>query len=245
MSKEPTPFKRPPKKYQPKGLSIIYEDRDILVVDKVSGLLTVSNDQVREQTAYFLLTNYVRKGNAKSRHRIFIVHRLDQATSGLIVFAKNEEAKQFLQKEEAGFHNKYYAVIHGALSEKEGVISSYLAENSAYKIYSVPDAKQGKRAETKYRVMKESPNYSLVEIELLTGRKHQARVHMSDKKCPIAGDKRYGNNNTRGIKRLCFHSASLSFIHPFSKKELTFETKVPPYFEAVLGSDRRSSGQQK
>ena len=185
-------FKRPPKRYEPKGLSILYEDRDILVVDKKSGLLTVSNETVRDNTAYYLLTEYVRKGNPKSRHRVFIVHRLDRDTSGVIVFAKNADAKRFLQNEWQGFTKVYYAVVHGTLPEKEGVITSYLTENSAYKMYSVADPTKGKLAKTRYRVLKESPRYSLLEIELLTGRKNQIRVHLADKGCPVAGDKKYG-----------------------------------------------------
>ncbi len=117
-------FKSPPKRYHPRGISILYEDHDILVVDKMSGLLTVSNDKVKENTAYYLLDNYVRKGNQKSRNRIFIVHRLDRDTSGIIIFAKNGNAKRYLQEEWQGFKKKYYAVVHGTLSKKEGVITS-------------------------------------------------------------------------------------------------------------------------
>jgi len=137
MRETPKNFKSPPKRYQPKGLSILYEDHDILVVDKMSGLLTVSNEKVRENTAYYLLNNYVRKGNPKSRNRIFIVHRLDRDSSGIIVFAKNENAKRYLQEEWQGFDKKYYAVVHGTLPKKEGVITSYLAENRVHKIIAV------------------------------------------------------------------------------------------------------------
>lgn len=230
----PKPFKRPPRKYQPKGLSILYEDRDILVVDKINGLLTVSTDQVREQTAYYLLNDYVRKGNSKSRNRVFIVHRLDRDTSGLLVFAKNENAKRFLQDEWQNFHKKYHAVVRGTLPEKEGLISSFLAENSAYKMYSVADPRKGKLARTEYRVLRESKNYSLLEINLLTGRKNQIRVHMADKGCPVAGDKKYGEKE-KGVKRLCLHAASISLVHPFSKEPMTFETRIPAYFESLVG----------
>ncbi len=185
-------FKQPPKKYQPRGLSILYEDRDILVVDKVSGLLTVSTDRVREQTAYYLLNDYVRKGNSKSRNRIFIVHRLDRDTSGLLVFAKSEDAKRFLQDEWQSFQKKYHAVVRGSLPEKEGLLSSYLTENSAHKMYSVADPRKGKLAKTQYRVLKESSGYSLLEIDLLTGRKNQIRVLFADIGCPVAGYKKFG-----------------------------------------------------
>ena len=233
MKNSQKPFKRPPKKYQPRGLSILYEDRDILVVDKVSGLLTMSTDRVRENTAYYLLNDYVRKGNSKSRNRVYIVHRLDRDTSGVIVFAKSEEAKRYLQGEWKGFQKKYYAVVHGVLPEKEGEISSYLTENNAHRMYSVTDPERGKLAKTKYKVLKESPQYSLLEIELLTGRKNQIRVHLSEKGYPIAGDKKYGEKE-KGIKRLMLHSASLSLLHPHSKDPMTFTTKVPACFESLM-----------
>ena len=156
MRRSQKSFKRPPKRYQPKGLSILYEDRDILVVDKESGLLTVSSATTRDNTAFYLLNEYVRKGNSKSRARVFIVHRLDKDTSGVIVFAKTEDAKRFLQAEWPHFRKTYCAVAHGKLPEKEGVMTSYLAENRVHKVYSVADPKMGKRAETGHKVLKES-----------------------------------------------------------------------------------------
>ena len=228
-----TPPKSPSKKHQPRGLSILHEDRDILVVDKVSGLLTVSTDKVREKTAYFLLNDYVRKGNSKSRNRVFIVHRLDRDTSGVIVFAKSEEAKRYLQKEWQGFTKKYYAVVHGRLSDKEGVITSYLAENRVHKVYSVDDPKKGKLAKTGYKVLKESKRYSLLEIELFTGRKNQIRVHLAQQGCPVAGDKMYGEKE-KGIKRLALHAASITILHPHTKEKMTFEAKVPAYFGSLV-----------
>ena len=226
-------FKQPPKKFHPRGLSILYEDHDIVVVDKVAGLLTVSTDRTREQTAYYLLTDYVRKGNSKSRNRVHIVHRLDRDTSGILVFAKSAEAKEFLQTEWAGFEKKYVAVVRGALPEKEGIVTSYLVENSAHKMYSVSDPKKGKRAQTAFRVLKQTDAYSLLEINLLTGRKNQIRVHMADQGCPVVGDKKYGEKQP-GIKRLCLHSTSLTLVHPFSKKSMSFEAKVPAYFETLM-----------
>ncbi len=226
-------FKRPPKRYQPKGLTILYEDRDIIVVDKVSGLLTVSSEKIRENTAYYLLNEYVRKGNPKSRNRVFIVHRLDRDTSGVIVFAKNKRAKRYLQEEWQGFEKKYYALVHGTLPEKEGVIASYLAENSVHRMYSVTDPQKGKLAKTGYKVIKESSRYSLLEIDLLTGRKNQIRVHLADKGCAVAGDKKYGVKE-KGVKRLMLHAASLTIVHPFSKEKMTFTTKIPAYFESLI-----------
>ena len=160
-------FKSPPKKYQPRGLTVLYEDSDILVVDKMCGLLTVSSEKEKENTAYYLLNEYVRKGNQKSRNRLFIVHRLDKDTSGVIVFAKNEAGKHYLQQEWHKFQKKYYAVVHGALAEKESTITSYLAENSVHKMYSVTDPKKGKLSSTAYKVLIESREYSLLEIDRL------------------------------------------------------------------------------
>jgi len=228
-------FKSPPKRYQPMGLSILYEDRDILVVDKMNGLSTVSNEKVRENTAYYLLNKYVRKGNQKSRNRVFIVHRLDRDTSGIIVFAKNENAKRYLQEEWQEFRKKYYAVVHGALPKKEGVITSYLAENRIHKMYSVDDPEKGKLAKTGYKVLRESKKYSLLEIDLLTGRKNQIRVHFSERGCPVAGDKKYGKKE-KGIKRLTLHAASITILHPYTKEKMTFNTKVPAYFKSLVNS---------
>ena len=235
--KTPEQFKRPPKRYQPKGLSILYEDRDILVVNKVSGLLTVSSEKVRENTAYSILNDYVRKGNRKSRLRVFIVHRLDRDTSGVIVFAKNEKAKRHLQEEWDGFQKKYHALVHGTLPKKEDVISSYLAENSIHKVYSVTNPQKGKLARTGYRVLRESEKYSLLEIDLLTGRKNQIRVHLSDKGCPVAGDQKYGAKG-KGVKRLTLHASFLTITHPHSKEEMTFSTKIPSYFTALMKRSR-------
>ncbi len=235
MPKNEKNFKSPPKRYHPKGLSILYEDNDILVVDKASGLLTVSTDKVIENTAYFLLNLYVRKGNQKSRNRVFIVHRLDRDTSGIIIFAKNENAKRFLQEGWHGFEKKYYAVVHGTLSEKEGIITSYLAENSAHRVYSINDPEKGKLAKTGFKVLKESKKYSLLEIDLLTGRKNQIRVHFSEKGFPVVGDKIYGVRE-KGAKRLALHAASITMLHPDRREKMTFDTKIPDYFKSLVNS---------
>ena len=226
-------FRNPPKRYQPKGLTILYEDRDILVVDKICGLLTVSTEKVRENTAYYLLNEYVRKGNSKSRNRIFIVHRLDKDTSGIIVFAKSEAAKRYLQEEWPGFKKTYNAVIYGNLAEKEGIITSYLAENRALKMYSVNDPEKGKFAKTGYKVLKESKKYSLLEVTLITGRKNQIRVHLAEKGCPVVGDKKYGEKE-KGIKRLALHATSITILHPHTKEQITFKTKIPDYLTSLL-----------
>lgn len=233
MPEKRKPFKSPPKRFQPRGISVLYEDHDILVVDKVGGLLTVGTDRNKENTAYFLLTNYVRKGNPKSKKRLFIVHRLDKDTSGVIVFAKTESAKRFLQDAWPEFKKKYFAVVHGRLSEKEGVITSYLAENRAYNMYSVADPKAGKLAKTGYKVLKETKEYSLLEIDLLTGRKNQIRVHFAEQGHHLVGDKLYGRKE-RGVKRLMLHAGSLTIAHPHSQEKMSFETRIPTYFRSLM-----------
>jgi tRNA pseudouridine32 synthase/23S rRNA pseudouridine746 synthase/23S rRNA pseudouridine1911/1915/1917 synthase len=226
-------FKNPHKKFEPKGLTILYEDRDILVADKTAGLLTVSDSKGPCTTAHELLNNYVRRGNPKSRNRIYIVHRLDRETSGVLVFAKSETAKQYLQDNWQEFRKTYYAVVCGILAEKEGIITSYLAENSAFKMYSVTDPEKGKLAKTGYRVLKEVPRFSLLEIELLTGRKNQIRVHLADKGCPVAGDTKYGDKE-KSFKKLTLHSAAITLTHPFLKEKMTFSALVPAYFELLI-----------
>jgi len=225
------------KKHQPPGLNILYEDEDILVVDKCHGLLTIGCAREKERTAHFLLNDYVKKGNERSRNRVFIVHRLDKETSGILIFAKNEEAKFYLQDRWAEFSKRYVAVVHGVMQEKEGVISSYLLENKIFKVYSVRDHDKGYFSETGYKVIKESEKFSMLEIDLYTGRKHQIRVHFSERGHPVAGDKLYGDPNGNAdkcIKRLALHCASLTIIHPYTHKEMTFETGIPPYFRALV-----------
>ena len=254
-------FKKPPKKYQPKGLNFLYEDRDILVVEKESGLLTVGTEKVRERSALYLLNNYIRKGDSKSRKEVYIVHRLDRDTSGILIFAKTEQAQRHLQDEWANFQKLYYAVVLGVPEKKEDMITSYLTENSAHRVYSTEDSKKGKLAKTVYKVIKESPSASLLEINLLTGRKNQIRVHLTERGHPVLGDKKYslkrnspkqdqgkGEKKTNqtppeskgsqsfggSARRLALHAASLTFTHPFSKEEMTFQTEIPPYFHSLL-----------
>ena len=228
--------KRSISKHLPRGLEILYEDSDIIVVDKPAGLLTVGTASDKTRTAYYILTDYVRKGCLKSRNRIFIVHRLDQWTSGVLVFAKSEEIKIRLQDQWKDTQKKYVAVVHGRLDKKEGIISSYLAENKAFVVYSTTDPAKGKLARTAYKVLKEAGQFSLLEINLLTGRKNQIRVHLADKGHPIAGDRKYGKADD-GYKRLALHAKSISFKHPTTGKLMTFESKVPAYFGRLLGSE--------
>ncbi len=220
-------------RFQPRGCNILHEDQDIIVVDKVSGLLTMGSERERQKTAYQHLTHYVKKGNPRARNRIFIVHRLDKDTSGVLVFAKTEKAKIFLQTEWQNFSKKYVAAVEGKLTEKEGIIESYLTENSIHRVFSVTNPNKGKYAKTGYKVIRESKYFSLLEIKLFTGRKNQIRVHFAENGNPVAGDKMYGVKGM-GVKRLALHAASLTIQHPHTKKEMTFETNIPAFFKQLM-----------
>jgi tRNA pseudouridine32 synthase/23S rRNA pseudouridine746 synthase/23S rRNA pseudouridine1911/1915/1917 synthase len=226
-----------------RGLAILYEDRDILVVDKPSGLLTIGTERETARTAYFALTEYVRKGAARSRNRIFIVHRLDRETSGVLVFAKTAEAKVCLQRRWDATKKRYLAVVHGKCEKRSETITSYLAENSAHGVYATVDPRKGKLAHTAYTVLKETKDFALLDVELLTGRKHQIRVHLADRGHPVVGDRRYGRVD-KVRRRLALHARSLSFRHPVSGEELTFEAKAPAYFTELVGSFEHILAQQ-
>ena len=204
------------------------------MVDKPPGLLTVNTDRGASRTVYSCLTDYVRKGNPRSRKRIFIVHRLDRDASGICVFAKNEAAKRRLQDQWRDATKKYLALVHGRFEKRSGTIRSYLAENRAFKVYSTPDAAKGKLALTGYTVLKQTAHRSFLEIDLLTGRKHQIRVQLADSGHPIVGDKKYGKKVT-GRTRLALHAFSIAFRHPATGKKIAFETEVPEFFRKLAG----------
>lgn len=222
-----------PYRHRPKGLTILYEDRDIIVIDKSAGLLTVKAMYEKERTAHHILTNYIRKGSFKSKKQLFVVHRLDRDTSGVLIFAKSIEAKENLKLQWKNVRKKYAAVVHGVLKEKNGTITSHLAENEDYEVFSVRDSRKGELAITRYQVIKEAKKFSLLEIELLTGKKNQIRVHFSEKGHPIVGDNKYGKKG-EPKSRLALHSHHLTFRHPHSGKELTFEAELPGFFKSYF-----------
>ncbi len=217
-------------RHRPQGLTILYEDQDILVIDKEPGLLTVKANYEKLRTAHQILTNYIRKGSAKSTKQLFVVHRLDRETSGVLVFAKSFKAKENLKQQWEGVKKQYVALVHGVLKEKSGTIQSYLAENDDYEVCSVTDPKKGKLAVTRYKVIQESKRFSLLEIELLTGKKNQIRVHLSELGHPIVNDNKYGSKG-KVTGPLGLHSRFLTFNHPYSGKRMTFEAKLPAHFE--------------
>jgi len=222
-------------RHLPKGLEIIYEDSAIIVVDKPPGMLTMGTEKEKERTAYFAITDYVRKGYSRSSKRIFIVHRLDRETSGIVIFAKTEKAKYDLQDNWKETRKKYLAVVHGKCDKQYETITSYLAENKAYIVYSTDVREKGKLSHTAYRVLKETKDFSLLEVDLLTGRKHQIRVHLAGIGNPIVGDSKYGKRDD-GHKRIALHALSISFKHPLSGKEMFLKTKVPEYFKQLVSS---------
>ncbi len=193
----------------------------------------MGTDTDKTRTAYFILTEYVRKGYAKSRNRIFIVHRLDRDTSGILVFAKTMEAKLSLQGQWKDTEKQYLAVVHGRCDRKAETITSYLAENSAQRVYSTPDSRRGKFSHTAYRVLRQAKDLALLEVNPLTGRKNQIRVHLADIGHPVVGDRKYGKANDP-YRRLALHARTISFAHPCSGKRLVFETSVPTYFTHLV-----------
>ena len=219
------------------GLEILYEDRDIIVVNKAAGLLTMGTGRDGGRTAHAALDDYVKKGNYKSRERIFIVHRLDRDTSGALVFARTEKAKETLQKNWEQVEKVYLAFVEGHPDPKQGKITSYPAENEARRGYPTKDQRKGRLSHTEYKVLKEVGTRTLMEITLLTGRKNQIRVHLADKGWPIVGDGKYGKK-IRDNKRLALHSYKLSFDHPYSGKRMNFEAPVPETFYKMAAAPK-------
>ena len=221
----------------PHGLAIIHEDAQIIAVNKPAGLLTVATEREATRTAYFILTDYVRKGCPKSRNRVFIVHRLDRETSGVLVFAKNDHAKRRLQDDWENTRKKYLAVVHGRVRNRTDTISTRLEEVSVHSVRTTGDPRRGRAAQTAYTVLKQTVRMALLEVDLLTGRKHQIRVHLAEAGHPVVGDKKYGMADDKH-SRLALHALSISFAHPATGARLTLEAAPPPYFESLVGSTK-------
>ena len=209
---------------------LMYEDPDIVVIEKQSGLLTVPAGQTREKTAQKIVDDYLYASDGHSH--AYVCHRLDQYTSGILIFAKNSQVQQMFRDSWTSYvvERRYLAVCEGVPADPEGEVRSYLAENAAMKVYSTDDPEKGKLSVTSYKVLKTHGDYSQVDIQLLTGRKNQIRVHMSDLGCPIAGDRKYGAK-TNPIGRLMLHNYVLQFFHPITRENLRFELPIPKNFE--------------
>lgn len=220
-------------------MKIVYEDEWMIVVNKPHGLLTMSSGKAGEETAYSMLNEYVRNSGRNGRSRIFIVHRLDRDTSGLLVFAKDEKTKSALQDnwEEAVLERKYTAVLEGSIDDEEGWIETWLYENpKSFKVHcypvrdDIPPRKEWKSASTHCRTLSryeiDGHPYTMVEFELETGRKNQIRAHAGWIGHPIAGDRKYGAA-TDPFRRLALHAQTLTFIHPWTGKTMKFTSSFP------------------
>ena len=208
------------------GIRIRHEDADIIVIDKPAGLLSIASPSEEEKTAYAFLTNHVRLGNPRGHERVWVVHRLDRETSGLMIFAKNEPAKIALQKDWDAVEKKYLAVVEGAPSSDAGKFDSHLDESNPLKVYVDHESPTTRHAITHYRVTKKGKTTTLVELTLETGRRHQIRVQLAHAGCPIVGDKKYGAA-TNPIRRIALHATSLRFPHPVTRREMSFQSPLP------------------
>ncbi len=215
-------------------LDIIYEDEEMIAINKPSGLLSIASDREKELTAYRLLMDHVRQKNP--HNRIYVVHRIDKDTSGVLIVAKNEKLRDLLQDNWNRIvkYRGYYAIIEGQLKEKEGRIRSWLREASTNLMYSSRKPGDGKESITNYKVIKEITDYSLLDVNIETGRKNQIRVHMKDLGHNIVGDERYGAT-MNPLNRLGLHAYLLEFIHPITKKLMSFEAKMPAEFISMFG----------
>lgn len=252
-------------------LKIIFEDEHLIVIDKKEGLLSVGTarngrhnlSRGREEiTAHSLLNNYVRNtaprwnrtyqnNRTEKQPRIYIVHRLDRETSGLMVFAKSEEVKRTLQDnwDNIVTERKYVAITNGIPQQDEGTIKSWLKENSAFVVYSSPKDNGGQLAITHFKVLDSNPKLrkSLIEFELATGRKNQIRVHAQEMGIPLYGDKKYYGEypallaENKKARRLYLHAYTLNFFHPVTGKEMKFSTGIPRTFTAEVDSQKGNS----
>jgi 23S rRNA pseudouridine1911/1915/1917 synthase len=208
------------------GIRIRHEDEDIIVIDKPPGLLSIASPSEEEKTAYAQLTNHVRQGNPRGRERVWVVHRLDRETSGLMIFAKNEPAKVALQTGWDVVVKKYLAVVEGAPPQDAGTFESWLDESNPLKVYAGASGPDARHATTHYRVLKKGKATALVELTLETGRRHQIRVQLAEAACPIVGDKKYGAQ-TNPINRIALHATSLRFAHPATGATMSFQSPLP------------------
>jgi len=211
------------------GITILHEDEDIIVINKEAGLLSMATKDPTEMTAYRQLSQYVKEENRANK--IFVVHRLDRDTSGVMLFAKTEEVKESLQKDWKDIVKEriYTALVEGVIKDEEGTVSSWLTESKAMKVHSSSYDNGGKLAVTHYKKIRGNKDYTLLEVELETGRKNQIRVHMEEIGHPVAGDKKYGAKSNP-MKRLGLHATTLALIHPRTGEVISFTTKLPKVF---------------
>jgi 23S rRNA pseudouridine1911/1915/1917 synthase len=220
----------------PTGLAVVYRDDEVLVVEKPAGMLTIATEREKRRTAYAHMREHVKA--IDSRSKLFIVHRLDRLTSGLLVFALSNAAKDRLQRDFAGrtVDRGYTAVVEGSLANAEGELRSFLVESSAHKVHVTDDKKLGVEAVTRYRVLRRGRAHTLVDVRLVTGRKAQIRVQFADAGHPVVGDRIYGSGSNP-IGRLALHASSLAFTHPTTGRRLTFRSRAPHAFAQLVSED--------
>ena len=216
-----------------RGMRIVHEDADLIVIEKGSGLLSIATDKEKVKTAYSMLSEYVKRFDPKNL--IFIVHRLDRDTSGLMMFAKSKKVQEVLQKDwnESIIERSYVVVVEGVVEKAEGTVTSWLKENKALVMYSSQNPEDGQKAVTHYKVLKTDKQFSLLEVKLETGRKNQIRVHMKDLGFPVTGDKKYGAK-LNPIGQMGLHARVLAFKHPVTGRMLRFDTPIPGKFLKVI-----------
>jgi len=216
-----------------RDISIVYEDNDIIVIDKHAGLLSISTAKENKRTAFRILSTHVKLKDDKNL--IFIVHRLDRDTSGLMMFAKSEKIKKILQENwnEIVKERTYLALIEGKPEPWSDSITSYLHESKALIVYSSNNPESGQKATTHYKTFKSRKGFSLLKVWLETGRKNQIRVHLRDIGFPIVGDSKYGSE-IDPIGRLGLHAWVLNFNHPTTGELMEFKTQIPRKFTRLV-----------
>jgi 23S rRNA pseudouridine1911/1915/1917 synthase len=225
--------KKPTQNMTLRKMNLLYEDAHLLVIEKSAGLLSVATAKENEETAFSILKSYVKKNHYHAE--LYIVHRLDRDTSGIMMFAKTKEIQRKMQDnwENAVTKRIYYAVVEGHVKNAEGEIVSCLKENKSLMMYSSKTPGDGQKSVTRYHVLKSNARYSLLEVSLQTGRKNQIRVHLHNVGHSIAGDKKYGAA-TDPLGRLGLHAGILEFFHPATGKCMHFETPVPAVMEKLF-----------
>jgi 23S rRNA pseudouridine1911/1915/1917 synthase len=217
---------------------VVFEDEHILVSDKPAGVLTIGYTMDQGESSFYKeWLQYIRE-RSKGKERIFIVHRLDKEVSGLVVFAKTTTVQKSLKDNWHMNTKLYYAFVQGKPPKAMGKVSSYLSEGPKEKVYSSQDPGKGKLAMTRYRIMKEFPGNTLLEISLETGRKNQVRVHMADLGCPIVGDRRYGAKD-KFSRRIRLHACHLGFNHPVTGERVEFRSPMPRGFTILKEGDEK------
>ena len=209
-----------------KKLDILYEDKFLIIVNKPANLLTISTEKEKDRTLYNYVYDYLKKKN--KRNKVFIVHRLDKDTSGIVMFAKDETTKFYMQENWNKIKRNYVAVVNGKVLKKSGVLKSYLNETKTHFTYSVND-KNGKLAITEYEKVLENKKYTMLSLNLKTGRKNQIRVQLADMGNSIVGDKKYGIKKDP-IRRMALHANYMEFIHPKTKEKVILDIDIPNTF---------------